>query len=216
MKKLLFLFSILLFISCSKEGFTTYKEMKSDKLLSKSFTDNELENLAKIIDFFEEQICEKGSNKERCYRNFLKKDSIKLVNENEMYWFDYKKQEKLYSDLDSTFLQSFWDKGYGDSIITINPEKRIKYDYFHLKVYNDVGFTKYAKFIQKFGLENQFIKEYYKSIEMSNEFFTPITPISLTINHNNFNKKDIKIRIIYSFHYLNINEYYSYIQKQKL
>ena len=209
MKKLLFLFSILLFISCSKEEFTTYKEMKSDKLLSKSFTDNELENLAKIIDFFEEQICEKGSNKERCYRNFLKKDSIKLVNENEMYWFDYKKQEKLYSDLDTSFFNSFWVKSTG--FARLEKEKEIRYNYFHLIVYNDVGFTKYANFIQKFGLENKFIKEYFKSIEMSIDFFTPITPISLTINHNNFNKKDIKIRLIYSFHYLNINEENNYI-----
>lgn len=52
MKKLIYFLSILLFINCDKEESLTYDEMKADILLSESFNDNELQNLAKIVDFF--------------------------------------------------------------------------------------------------------------------------------------------------------------------
>ena len=71
MQKLIYFLSILLFINCDKKENLTYKEMKADKLLSESFTDNELKDLARIVDFFESQIClDKNVSKEECYFNF--------------------------------------------------------------------------------------------------------------------------------------------------
>ncbi|MEE9407104.1 MAG: hypothetical protein V3V28_03405 [Polaribacter sp.] len=95
MKKLIFLISILIFSSCSKQESSTYKEMKSDKLLSESFTDNELENLAKIVDFFEAQICdEEKHNIEQCYNEFVKKNDIAYSQGKSQYFIDYAKSKK--------------------------------------------------------------------------------------------------------------------------
>lgn len=214
MKKIVLLFSIIFFISCFKTEISTYEKMKLDKLLSESFTDNEIRNLAKIVDFFEEQISEevKGNNTETNYNKFLKADSIRYLDKNEMYWFDYKKQVKLYSILDSTFFNSFWNIGTG--IVNPKHQNALKYQYFHLKVFENNDLSKYAKFISKLSKKNKFVKEYYERVEVINDFFNPVSPINLTLNHNNFNKKDVKIRLIYSFHYLNINEENNYIQQQ--
>ncbi|MGJ8743697.1 hypothetical protein [Polaribacter sp.] len=57
MKKLVYLIAVLLFVSCTQEEATTYKEMKSDESMLEFFTDSELQDLAKIVDFFESEIC---------------------------------------------------------------------------------------------------------------------------------------------------------------
>ena len=207
MKKLFFLISILLLIGCSKKELSTYDEMKSDKLMSESFTDNELENLAKIVDFFEGKICNNIDNFEKCYKKLLRKDSTKLANnKRELYNFDYNEQEKLYSNLDSTFFNNFWYKSSGDLV---------DYDYYYLKVFNKKKLSRYMSFLKKFSKINKYFKDYVEIVEISNDFSMATGPINLIYHHNYFNKKDIKIRLIYSFHYLNINEDYDLSLKNK-
>ena len=207
MKNVIFFLSIFLFFSCSKKEDAIFKEMKSDLLLSKSFTDSELKDLAKIVGFFESQICNENQKEiEKCYNSFLKNDSIRYVDKHEMYVFEYKKQEQLYSDLSPDFFNEFWNEGTGTQFS--GNENEVKYTYFNLKVYGKKGLSKYGSFVENYSKENKFIKEYFDGIEVSAEFLTPTTPIKLTYNYKRFNKKDIKIRMIYAFHYLNVNEMY--------
>ena len=212
MKKLVFLFTILLLLACSENESKTLKEMKSDKLLSESFTENELVNLAKIVDFFEEQICDevKENNIQKCYKKFLKQDSIRLVDGGKLFMMDYFKQKKLFSNLDSVFLKSFYDKGKMDKLIGINPEKRINYEYLNLKVYGQKGLSKYVSFLKKLSKENKLLEKYVESAEISNDF-PPINGQSILIYHYNKHRiNDIKIRLLYSFHHLNVNERSNY------
>ena len=211
MKNVIFFLSIFLFFSCSKKETNTFKEMKSDKLLSESFTNSELKDLAKIVDFFEDHICENLKNKdksslEKCYDKFLKIDSVRYFDKHEMYVFEYKNQEQLYSELSPDFFNEFWNEGTGTDYT--GSENEVKYTYLNLKVYGEKGLSKYGSFVKNFSKENKFIKEYFEGIEVSAEFLTPTTPIKLTYYYRRFNKKDIKIRMIYAFHYLNVNEMY--------
>ena len=215
MNKFVLLFVMILFIGCSKQKLETYKEMKSDKLISEFFTDIEIENLAKIVCFFESQICEevKETNIQKAYKKLLKLDSIRLVDDGELFMMDYKKQKKLYLSLDSVFLKSFFDKGTMDKLIGINPEKRIKYEYLNLKVYGENGLSKYISFLKKFSKENKLLEKYVESAEVSNDF-PPLTGQAILIYHYNKHKvNDIKIRLIYSFHHLNINEQNNYYHR---
>ena len=207
-KKVIFFLSLIVFFSCSKKENTTFKELKSDKLLSESFTDSELKDLAKIVDFFEGQICtDKNKNSlEKCYDKFLEIDSIRYVDKHEMYVFDYENQKQLYSELSPDFFNEFWNVGTGTQYP--DSENEVKYKFFNLKVFNEKGLSKYGKFVKNFSKENKFIKKYFKGIEVSAEFLTPSTPIMLTYYYRRFNKNDIKIRVIYAFHYLNVNELY--------
>lgn len=202
MKNVIFFLSVILFFSCSKKEASTFTEMKSDELLSESFTDSELENLAKIVDFFESQICsDTNENIENCYNDFLRKDSINLVDDNFMKTIDYEKQTLLYSELDSVFFNDFFDVGIGRTFQENNTE--IKYEYYHLKVVE-----KYGDFLKKLSKIDKFKNEYYIAVERSNELISPTTPVILTLFYKNWSKKDIKVRLIYSFHYLIFNEEY--------
>ena len=212
MKKLVFLFTILLFLACSENESKTLKEMKSDKLLSESFTENELENLAKIVDFFDNHISKvtNEENFEKAYTKFLKQDSIRLVDNNEVYRFDYKKQQELYLTLDTVFFNDFWIKGIG--VDNPRSNKEIKYAYFYLNVYNDKGLSKYSKFLSEFSNDNNFIKKYFELIKVTNAYLNPSSIVDLILEHNDFDKNDVKIKLIYSLHYLNLNEKYKHLQ----
>jgi hypothetical protein len=193
MKNLVYLIAFLLFVSCTKEQSATYKEMNSDASMSEFFTDNELENLAKIVDFFESQICsDKNLSKEECYSNFDQDIFNKAfkdykINKNEFMIIpiNYKLQKKLYKKIDTYFLKEIW----------INPvigyslkEKLMKRDWYALNL-----FGKYSKFIKKTGEENNdlFFKNIYENFNLTNELSVAQTLIETKkISINDY--KDIK------------------------
>ncbi|WP_288954998.1 hypothetical protein [uncultured Polaribacter sp.] len=216
MKALICLLSLLVLMTCRNEIQSINIELKSDKLISESFNDQEIQELGKIIYFFESQIRKEVSEfgVKKSYQEFLKRDSLRCIKENEMYWFDYEEQKKLYINLEPTFFNNFWIKA--KRIVNPGGEKEFEYDYYALKVYNEKGLSRYAMFLSNLSKENKFIKKYFTTCKVTNSFLNPTTPISLTINHINFNKEDIKIRLIYSFHYININEEYKFFQKKQL
>lgn len=174
--------------------------MKSDQLLSELFTQNELKNLAKIVDFFEEQIYEKTneSHLEKRYDLFLKKDSIKLYNTRNSYSFDYNKQKKLYFSLDTTFFNNFFDISQG-----FYDRNKISYKFFSPKSYD-----KYGVFLKKCSERNLILKDYYIDTVIINDFLSINAAADLSFNYKRFNFKDVKMRMIYSIHFLSLNEYY--------
>ena len=206
MQKLIYFLSILLFINCDKKENLTYKEMKADKLLSESFTDNELKDLARIVDFFESQIClDKNVSKEECYFNFNQerintafKDYETKKNEF-IVPINYKLQEKLYKKIDSTFFKEIW----------INPvtkysmeEKFKKRDWYVLNL-----FGKYSKFMKKTGEVNNdiFFINIYENFNLSNELSAVLTIIE-TQKLSIKDYKDIKKKLYFSIYYLNLKE----------
>lgn len=206
MQKLIYFLSILLFINCDKKENLTYKEMKADKLLSESFNDNELQNLSRIVDFFESQIClDKNVSKEECYFNF-NQERISIAfkdyetKKNEFIVpINYKLQEKLYKKIDSTFFKEIW----------INPvtkysmeEKLKKRDWYVLNL-----FGKYSKFMKKTGEVNNdiFFINIYENFNLSNELSAVLTIIE-TQKLSIKDYKDIKKKLYFSIYYLNLKE----------
>ena len=108
MKKLIFLISILFFISCSKQELSTYDEMKADELMSDYFSDNELKDLAKIVDFFDSEIrLDKSKPKDEAYFEFNKNIIEECINEIKGFNLplNYKLQEEVYSKIDTSFFR---------------------------------------------------------------------------------------------------------------
>lgn len=205
MKRLFIFMTILFLLSCSQKE-STYEEMKADELLSESFTENELENLAKIVDFFENQIClDKNLSKEECYFNF-NQDRINIAfkdyetKKNEFTIpINYKLQKKLYKKIDSTFFKEIWiNPVFGDGI-TGKPKKR---DWYVLNLFGE-----YSKFMKKTGevTNDIFFINIYENFNLSNELSAAITIIEtqkLSIN----DYKDIKKKLYFSIYYLNLKE----------
>ena len=207
MQKLIYFLSILLFINCDKKENLTYKEMKADKLLSESFTDNELKDLARIVDFFESQICsDKNLPKEECYLNFnQEKINIAFKNyetkNNEFITIpiNYKLQEKLYKKIDSNFFKEIWIHPVTGDDITGKSKKR---DWYVINLFGE-----YSKFMKKTGDVNNdiFFKNIYENFNLSNELSSSLNIIEtqkLSIN----DYKDIKKKLYFSIYYLNLKE----------
>ena len=206
MQKLIYFLSILLFINCDKEEKLTYSEMKEDKLLSESFNDNELQNLARIVDFFESQIClDKNVSKEECYFNFNQerintafKDYETKKNEF-IVPINYKLQEKLYKKIDSTFFKEIWINPVTGNDITGKPKKR---DWYILNLFGE-----YPKFMKKTGEVNNdlFFKNIYENFNLSNQLSPTLTIIE-TQKLSIKDYKDIKKKLYFSIYYLNLKE----------
>ena len=204
MKNFVFLIAVLLFIGCSEqEEFTTYDEMKSDKFMSDFFADNELQDLAKIVDFFESEMVEKYSeskkyNLQETYKKFNIADSIEYrKNFSYLIFLNFKKQKELYKKLDSNLVYKIWVHPR-----SINTKKLIKEELF-IRCYGE-----YLNFLKKVGendLKYRMFKRYAQGIE--NQCGISIrNTIDLTINYRFFNTEDIKTRLLFAVHYLSTNE----------
>jgi hypothetical protein len=163
--------------------------------MSDFFTENELKDLAKIVDFFESEIClDKNTSKEKCYFDFNQKIAEDF-NQGKLEFsklFDYKKQKELYSNIDSVFFVEIWVK----RMTSIRNEDFKLSKYFDLKING-----KYASFLRKFSQENPFYEGYYKSFNLTGEvhcilFIEDFKKIKLE------DLKDVKVKLLIAIHYL--------------
>lgn len=194
-EKVIVLFLALLLLACSENESNTLREMKSDKLFSESFSENELENLAKIVDFFESQIClDKSKSKEQCYFVFNQKIGKEFFKEELEFsqLFDYEKQQKLYKNIDTVFFKEIWVKrmsAFGNEDFKLSK-------HYDLKING-----KYAEFLKKFCGENLFYEGYYKRLNITGEvhyrhFIDGFKNLKLE------DLKDVKVRLLSAVHYL--------------
>lgn len=205
MKKYVFLLMILMQFSCTEKTLSNYEKLKSDSLISQSFTDVEIQDLAKMLDFIESEICidsEHRSTKE-CYEILLKKDSIKVANEEVLRVLNYEKQSTLYGELDQHLFYNLWDISSQKLYKQIEGQE---YEYEHLSYYLKTYDSKYMEFLKRFANENKDVKKYLDEALVSGEFNTPSITAFMSIDYRKFDFSDIKIQLVYAFYYLDINE----------
>ena len=201
MKKLGFLLTILLLLACSENKPKTLKEMESDKLLSESFTENELEDLSKIVEFFESQIClDEGKSKDECYFEF-NKSTIEDFSQKGIDYkvpINYKLQEELYSEIDTIFFKEIW----------VHPKFFIGKDFkteIIEEAYNLNLFGKYILFLKSLKNEDVLFRDFYK-------IFNSVNEISFGVQAYAFNQfelkefKGIKRRLFFAIYYLTVND----------
>jgi hypothetical protein len=203
MKKLVYLMAVLFLISCAEQELITYNEMRSDKFMSDFFTDNELQDLAKIVDFFESEMLEKFSeskkyNLQETYKKFNIADSIEYrKNFSYLIFLNFKKQKELYKKLDSNLVYKIWVHPRSNKT-----NKLIKEELF-IKCYGE-----YLNFLKKVGeidIKYGLFKRYAQGVENQCGISIQNT-MDLTLNYRFFNTEDIKTRLLFAVHYLSTNE----------
>lgn len=198
-----FLLVLLIFINCNSKELTTYEKMESDKLMSEFFTNSELKDLAKIVDFFEEQMSDKykSSDKESLssiYKKFNVADSIEYRdNFSYLLFIDYVKQKELYNKLDSSLVYKIWQHP-----LSLKDNKPIKSKYF-IKCFGD--FIEFLKLADNPDSKIKLFKSYAESTETSCGISIQNT-IDLSLNYRFYNLKDVKTRLLFAIHYLSSNE----------
>ena len=198
MKKTLSLVFII-FISCNSKKITTYQEMKSDNLISEYFSDSELKDLAKIVDFFEMEICNDSiKDLENCYKAFNKEIGEGFLKGSFYLGIDFKHQKKLYNRIDRIFFNEIWVKN--KEIVGTEPLKYKESDYFELKV-----FGRFSSFLEKVGNANEFFKSFNESLNITGDI-SPSLTANIIRDKYAVNMTDIKNRLLLSIHFLTLNE----------
>ncbi|WP_343328936.1 hypothetical protein [Polaribacter staleyi] len=210
MKKLVYLIAVLLFVGCAKEEATTYKEMKSDESLSEFFTDSELQDLAKIVDFFESEIClDKSKSKDEAYFEFNKNIIEECLKEIKGFKIplNYKLQEEVYSKIDTAFFKEIWvHKTFYEGL----DSKTAIVD----KAYDLNLFGKYILFLKSLNNEDVLFRDFYKMFSLTNEIsFGVQSSVFYHFKMKEF--KGIKRRMFFAVYYLTVNDkMHNYINRK--
>ncbi|MGB1248147.1 MAG: hypothetical protein ACPG4Z_04625 [Chitinophagales bacterium] len=187
-KIFLAIFSLFLLINC------TNSVLEEDKTIQNIFTQDEIKDLAILMVFFENKICEfKQTSSEEvsdCYSNYglywkeVIESETTLVTPN----ISYKEQLLLYKTISSSTFDEVWEIGEGENA--------------------EIRYTngKYLTFLEELSNDNEVVANYYESY-LFMETMNPGMYGSLFINHEYFDFGDVRIRLFYAIHFLTLNDY---------
>lgn len=199
MRKFIALFILtLLCIRCSN---TSELKLANDSTISSVFNPTEIEDLSKILSFFEHQICSvekmETSNIEACYQSFLER--IKRETENGLIplHISFKEQKTLYQQIkDSTFNQ-----------IWVFNQQTMPNSNDTLKSIGLKHNGKYIEFLSEYGKLNSVIDTYYNNYIASGDL-GPSMVNELIQNYQVYDLSQVNIRLIIAIHYLTLNDLY--------
>jgi hypothetical protein len=181
------------------------KSLEDYKDVNKIFEANEIEDLEKIVDFFNESICKsenlESTNVLNCYEQYFKRMRKAEETGNVEMRISYQEQEKLMKEINlNTFNQIWtygktWKKG-SDTLEVVN----IKYD------------SKYIKFLKEFGKGNIKAKNYVERFEAVGDI-SPSMFADVLINYKDYDVRDERIKLLIAIHYLTQNEQFKIREK---
>lgn len=195
MKKIIYLLVLTLVTSCDMSN-SNQKTLEESTELSQIFNNDEIDDLQKIVTFFDNQIMNsfKSENIVDSYNKFNMKD-LELKEKGLIFGnVDFLMQQELYNSINKSTFDEIWnlgkstnEKGEARNIVFINP------------------LGKYAKYLHILGARNRFIKNYIETMESSYD----ISPSLLYVMTDNYRKLDISdesIRLMIAIHYLTLND----------
>jgi hypothetical protein len=189
--KILFIGFLLIQLnsSCSEKFATT--EMENN------FTAEQIDDLKKIRDFFENQICEKkGDDFENCFSKMLP-ELIEFGWQPILEKIDYNKQKELYESISMSTFNEIWEF---QKIIYPESENELK---SIASKYNGG----YQKYLTELGVKNSQIRDYAKRLIKAGDFESMgLLQQNIYQNPNEFDLSDANIQILISVHYLTQND----------
>ncbi|MCK5676954.1 MAG: hypothetical protein KAH72_00555 [Flavobacteriaceae bacterium] len=195
MKKITYIIVLIISTSCGSYDLKQ-KSLKYSKGLNQSFEKKEINDLYKILNFFDNQIMSSFKSKSmiESYDLFNVKD-LELKDEGLIFGnIPFSKQKELYSSINKSTFNEIWnlgksfkENGRESSIVFIRTD------------------GKYANYLQELGLKNNFIKIYIETIKNYNDIPPPLF-YTITENYKNFDITDENIRLMIAIHYLTLND----------
>jgi len=191
---------LILFNACSDK-------LESNKTITSIFQEKEIQDLKKILNFFNDQICgseiSDRSKLHDCYTKYFKRLKEVSISEGDIrIGISYDEQKKLYENLnDETFDEIWyfiksWHQGSTDTLKNMQ--------------YRPNG--KYVRFLEEFGKKNEKINDYYESCIASGGI-PPTRVADVIYNYEDYNIKDVRVRLVIAIHYLTMND--GYQRKEK-
>lgn len=201
MKQLLIIVLILGLTNCS----VGQKRLVDDKIIKKSFSESEIQDLQLLYDFFNQSISDSESDIEDCYDDFFIQVK-QAADSGSMYLpIPFEKQKKVYDKFqDSTFYQ-IW--AFGKTWTPENPNDTLREVYFRWD-------GKFVSFLKKAGKKDEFIKAYHESVEATGGL-VPSIIAGIIMNYEKLNIEDPKVKFVIAIHYLTLNDQYKRREKNR-
>jgi len=175
------------------------KTQYSTNELNENFTPEQIADLKKITDFFQEQMCLKmESDFKTCYE-WTPHEYLEASGNGFWSIINFEEQKKLYEQISKSTFDEIWD--FCETSY-FNPNE-IKVQEI-CAVYNG----KYQKFLADLGNSNPRIAEYLKRIQASGDYSSMDIQHwdVLKINKKYFDLNDPNIQLILAIHYLSMND----------
>lgn len=198
MKTIIACLVIGILISCSHSN--KIDSIRDNKTVRKIFNEREIQELVKILDFFENQICSidggSSSNVLSCYRNFfIRMDSAEVTGDIDPL-IDFEQQKNLYAIISDSTFDSIWQ--FNKTWNMSSPSDTLKSITF-----NDQG--SYFAFLIELAREEKLAKNYVEAFEAAGQM-SPGSISHLLKMYNMYNIKDERIRLMIAIHYLTLND----------
>jgi hypothetical protein len=195
MKKIIYILIAFILTNCT---FESKSDLSSDILIKKTFNKSEIKDLQKIFDFFNNEICSSNEKKlNECYESYCLE--IKSQIEKEFGFnanLDYEKQLKLFSEIQENTFKEIWSF---EKSLPINERiDTLKYLGFNYQ-------GKYRKFLNEYGRENNAVKHYVRSYNISADL-GPSMIAELSMNYESFRINELKTKLVIAIHYLTLND----------
>ena len=198
MKHFLYTLVLLFLLGCSSES---QDSLEFNDTVKSIFSTPEIEDLNKILTFFESEIFEKAetdcSSISTCYQPFF--DKMKSNEEAGEFNIEisFEKQQKLYQSIDSSTFNQIWSFSWGT---VRNGDSR---DTLKMMLWNNEG--KYFEFLEKFAKEEVVVQNYYETYTKAGTI-SPSMVAGLIMYHDKYDIKDIRFRLLIAIHYLTLND----------
>ena len=190
---------LLIFSGCTHD---TEKKLNSYLTVTDCFTPEEIKDLTKLLDFFNEQICiSEGIDKKeiiKCYDSFMKR-MIETAEAGSLeVKIPFAKQQEMYHQISDSFLNQIWV--FGKSRISWDsPDTLIHIDYKRD--------GKYMEFLKELGKEYEMVKNYREDFVSAGGISPSMSRDILMIKEDyQYDLNDVRLQLVIAIHYLTMND----------
>ncbi|MDR2916350.1 MAG: hypothetical protein LBV74_16240 [Tannerella sp.] len=173
------------------------------------FDKSEIEDLTRILFFFNEQICPAkevadGVNIQECYHDFFAHMLEKEKTGNFDIGISFQKQKEMYDQISESTFNQIWF--FGESLRFNSP------DAFSEKYIFFTNNGKYWKFLEEFGKENANIKKYFDTLYLTGDM-SPTVVSNILYAFEWCDTEDVRIQLLIAIHYLTLNDQFERREK---
>jgi len=202
MKHFLVCSVLLTTFSCSQVD----ESLRNDRLIRNAFSKSEIDDLERMLTFFETQICcaqdISSTSILECYKAFFarmdKDEELGIYNID----IPFDNQRSLYGQISDSTFNDLWKFG---RTWKVDAPDTMKYMTFNFD-------GAYFKFLQSFGQENKHIMDYYDACKISGSI-SPSQSAKILKMSDLYDISDVKIRLFIAIHYLTLNDQYERLEK---
>lgn len=195
---------IILALGCANRK---SKSLENHSIITEIYTQEEIEDLKKVMIFFESRICESKvfslKDTYKCYDDYLfgikKKIKDEDINFNFLAIDDLEKLQEIIGD--KSFNQ-IWNY------------KIVKEKNNEIILVNNKG--KYMEFLNKYSEDNKKIQSYYNLLKSSSGYISPSIIFDIFINKNYYNLNDERDKLLIAIHCLTANKQVNLNKKNRL